>query len=85
MRLGRSLLFEQCFNILLRLSSHTSKRSFFRRQANRTTRGQHILNYTQTERKPVTTIKRIMEKSGHAARSHIFIEARLSLQCAAGF
>jgi len=31
--------------------------------------------------KSVATIKRITGKSGHAARSHILIDARLTLQC----
>ena len=35
-------------------------------------------------RKPVTTIERITCRSGHAARSHILIDARLSLQCLVG-
>ena len=35
-------------------------------------------------RKPVTTIERITCRSGHAARSHILIDARLTLQCLVG-
>ncbi|WP_205923418.1 hypothetical protein, partial [Rhizobium leguminosarum] len=32
-------------------------------------------------RKSVATIKRITGKSGHAARSHILVDARLTLRC----
>lgn len=57
---------------------------------------QHILDHAQAERqpeieqygmgnhfrwKPVATIERITCRSGHAARSHIFIVSRLTLQC----
>jgi len=57
---------------------------------------QHILDHSEAERKPeiepygmgnhlrrkpVTTIERITCRSGHAARSHILIDARLTLQC----
>jgi hypothetical protein len=57
---------------------------------------QHILDHAQAERKPeiepyrmgnhfcrksMATIKRISGKSGHAARPHIFTNARLTLRC----
>lgn len=60
------------------------------------TRCQHILDHPHAERKPVVepygmcnhfrrkpmaTIERITCRSGHAARSHIFIASRLTLQC----
>jgi len=61
-----------------------------------TTGCQHILDHAQAERKPeiepygmgnhlcrkpVTTIERITCRSGHAARSHILIDAWLTLRC----